>query len=106
MSKPHSTGSIYEYAPWHIAHYGITEPRRDARMARLGRIVVPGFPHHVTQRGNRRRQVFFEPSDGALDRDLLAARCRKAPAEVWAYCLMPNHVHLVLTPQRRSPDEP
>jgi putative transposase len=68
-------------------------------MARLGRVVVPGFPHHVTQRGNRRQQVFFEPSDYALYRDLLAERCRKASVEVWAYCLMPNHVHLVLVPR-------
>jgi len=67
-------------------------------MARIGRIVVPGFPHHVTQRGNRRQQIFFEPSDYALYRDLLAERCRKASVEVWAYCLMPNHVHLVLMP--------
>ncbi len=71
-------------------------------MARIGRIIIPGFPHHVTQRGNRRQQVFFEPSDYALYRDLLAERCRKASVEVWAYCLMPNHVHLVLTP--RTPD--
>jgi putative transposase len=69
-----------------------------ARMARLGRIVAAGFPHHVIQRGNRRRTVFFEPSDYALYRDLLAERCHKASVEVWAYCLMPNHVHLVLTP--------
>src|ERR1700694_1417479 len=68
-------------------------------MARIGRIVVPGFPHHVTQRGNRRQPVFFEPSDYQLYRDLLAERCRKASVEVWAYCLMPNHVHLVLTPR-------
>src|SRR5882672_4557138 len=71
-------------------------------MARIGRIVVPGFPYRVTQRGNRRQQVFFEPSDYAFYRDLLAERCRKASVEVWAYCLMPNHVHLVLTP--RTPD--
>ena len=71
-------------------------------MARIGRIVVPDFPHHVTQRGNCRQTVFFEPSDYALYRDLLAERCRKAAVEVWAYCLMPNHVHLVLTPS--TPD--
>jgi putative transposase len=40
-------------------------------MARIGRIVIPGFPHHVTQRGNRRQKVFFEPSDYALYRDVL-----------------------------------
>jgi putative transposase len=67
-------------------------------MARLARIVVPGHPHHVTQRGNRRQPIFFEPSDYALYRDLLAEQCRKAAVEVWAYCLMPNHVHLVLMP--------
>jgi putative transposase len=74
----------------------------DIGMARLGRIVAAGFPHHVTQRGNRRQTVFFEPADYALYRDLLAERCRKASVEVWAYCLMPNHVHLVLTPS--TPD--
>jgi REP element-mobilizing transposase RayT len=68
-------------------------------MARVGRIVVPGYPHHVTQRGNRRQTVFFDSSGYALYRDLLAECCRKASVEVWAYCLMPNHVHFVLTPQ-------
>src|SRR3972149_2766433 len=67
-------------------------------MARLARIVVPGLPHHVTQRGNRRQKVFLEDGDYALYRDLLAARCRQAGVAVWAYCLMPNHVHLILVP--------
>jgi len=68
-------------------------------MSRLGRIVVPGLPHHITQRGNRRQRVFFEESDFALYRDILAERCRKAGVAVWAYCLMPNHVHLIMVPQ-------
>ncbi len=68
-------------------------------MSRLGRIVVPGLPHHVTQRGNRRQRVFFEDGDFALYRDILAERCRRAGVAVWAYCLMPNHVHLILVPQ-------
>jgi len=67
-------------------------------MARLARIVVPGLPHHVTQRGNRRQKIFFEDGDYALYRDLLAERCRKSGVVVWAYCLMPNHVHLILVP--------
>jgi putative transposase len=71
-------------------------------MARLRRFVAAGFPHHVTQRGNRRQTIFFEPADYAVYRDLLAERCHKASVEVWAYCLMPNHVHLVLTPS--TPD--
>jgi putative transposase len=68
-------------------------------MARLARVVVPGLPHHVTQRGNGRSRVFFSDADYALYRDLLAASCRAAGVEVWAWCLMPSHVHLILTPR-------
>ena len=67
-------------------------------MARLPRLVIPGYPHHVTQRGNRRAQTFFEDSDYLLYRDLLAEAARKADAEIWAYCLMPNHVHIIIVP--------
>src|SRR5271156_7043943 len=69
-------------------------------MARLARTVVAGLPHHVTQRGNRRDAIFFEDGDQEVYRDLLAEQTRKAAVEVWAYCLMPNHVHLILTPTR------
>ena len=67
-------------------------------MARLARVVVPGYPHHVTQRGNGRARTFFGDADYALYRDLLAENCRTAEVEVWAWCLMPNHVHLILVP--------
>ena len=69
-------------------------------MTRLARMVVAGLPHHVTQRGNRREAIFFEDGDHDIYRDLLAEQTRKAGVEVWAYCLMPNHVHLILTPTR------
>jgi putative transposase len=74
---------------------------RDKRrcMSRIARIVVPGLPHHVTQRGNRGERVFFDDGDYALYRDWLAGSCRRFGVEVWAYCQMPNHVHLILTPQ-------
>jgi putative transposase len=68
-------------------------------MARIARGVVPGLPHHVTQRGNGRQKVFFSAADYALYRDLLAASCRKAKVECWAWVAMPNHVHLILTPR-------
>jgi putative transposase len=71
-------------------------------MARIARIVVPGLPHHVTQRGNRGERTFFGDSDYALYRDLLAQACRKCDVAIWAYCLMPNHVHLILTPSDAS----
>ena len=67
-------------------------------MARLARVVAAGVPHHVTQRGNRRQPVFFGPDDYAAYRALLAEGCKAAGVQVWAYCLMPNHVHLILVP--------
>ena len=67
-------------------------------MARLARIVIPGIPYHVTQRGNRRQQTFFEEGDYALYLDLLGDAARRAAAEIWAYCLMPNHVHIIVVP--------
>jgi putative transposase len=67
-------------------------------MSRLSRITVPDLPHHVTQRGNRRQVLFTEEGDYALYRDLMAERCRANAVVCTAYCLMPNHVHLLLTP--------
>ncbi len=56
-------------------------------------------PHHVTQRGNRRERIFFEDGDYALYRDWPGQSCRRFGVEVWAYCQLPNHVHLILTPE-------
>ena len=67
-------------------------------MARIARVVVPGLPHHVTQRGNRREPVFFGAEDYRFYCRLIATAARRAGAEIWAYCLMPNHVHLIVTP--------
>ena len=67
-------------------------------MARLPRLVLPGYPYHVTQRGNRRQQTFFEEADYALYRDLLGEAAHRAAAEIWCYCLMPNHVHIIVVP--------
>lgn len=67
-------------------------------MARLARIVVPGVPYHVTQRGNRRERTFFEDADYKRYRTMLGSAARRAGSEVWAYCLMPNHVHLIVVP--------
>lgn len=67
-------------------------------MARLARAVFPGLPHHVTQRGNGRARTFFCDDDYRLYRDLLAEHAAAAGVEVWAWVLMPNHVHLILVP--------
>lgn len=71
-------------------------------MPRLPRLVVPGHPHHVTQRGSRRHATFFCDADYSIYRDMLAAQLPKADANLLAYCLMPNHVHLIVIPHRRN----
>jgi REP-associated tyrosine transposase len=67
-------------------------------MARMARVVVPFYPHHVTHRGNRRQPAFFGDFDYKTYLELMSEYCRKAGTRVWAYCLMPNHVHLVMVP--------
>ena len=67
-------------------------------MARLARYVLPGVPHHVTQRGNGRQQTFFKEADYAAYRDLLATHCAAHGVAVWSWVLMPNHVHMILVP--------
>ena len=71
-------------------------------MARRGRVVAPGYPHHVTQRGNRRQKTFFCEADYRAYRGLMGDWCGKLGVEVWAYCLMPNHVHLIAVPETRE----
>lgn len=71
-------------------------------MARLARAVFPGVAHHVTQRGNGRRQTFFCDEDYALYRELLRAHCADAKVAVWSYVLMPNHVYLILVPRDKD----
>jgi putative transposase len=67
----------------------------------MARVVVAGTPHHVTQRGNRRQQTFFGDADYIRYLQLAAEWCAKAEVECWGYCLMPNHVHLILTPREK-----
>jgi len=67
-------------------------------MARMARTVIPGIPHHVIQRGVRRLEVFKSDDDYNIYLDLISKSCKKAGTEVWAYCLMSNHVHLILVP--------
>jgi putative transposase len=69
-------------------------------MARLARVVIPEIPHHVTQRGVRRQQTFFSDADYLAYLHLAAEAFHEAGVQVWAYCLMPNHVHLIATPPR------
>jgi putative transposase len=71
-------------------------------MARLARLVVPDLPHHVTQRGNRKQDVFFGAPDYRAYRAFVAEACERTAVSCLAWCLMPNHLHLILIP--RSPE--
>jgi putative transposase len=68
-------------------------------MPRISRIVAPGIPHHVTQRGNRKMETFFRDEDYQAYLSLMAEWCRKCNVAIWSYCLMPNHIHLIAVPE-------
>lgn len=67
-------------------------------MPRSVRIVLPGVAHHVVQRGNRRQALFFDDADRRTYLKLLAGACAKHGTTCLAWCLMDNHVHLILVP--------
>jgi len=66
-------------------------------MPRLARIVLPGVPHHITQRGNNQQDVFFVDDDRRGYLDLLREQSDRFGLKIEGYCLMANHVHLVGT---------
>lgn len=65
-------------------------------MARIARVVVPGCPHHVTHRGNRGSLTFLDDADRRAYLRLLREQSERFGLRIWAYCLMSNHVHLVV----------
>lgn len=68
-------------------------------MARIPRIVIPGYPHHIVQRGNRRQTVFFSDRDKNAYIQCLLESTVRFGIDIWAYCLMDNHVHLIAVPK-------
>ena len=68
-------------------------------MPRIARLIAPGVPHHITQRGNRRLETFFSDEDYRQYLVLMAEWCRLFHVGIWAYCLMPNHIHLIAVPR-------
>ncbi len=69
-------------------------------MPRTARIVVPGIPHHVIQRGNRSEVVFFNEENRRTYLKMLTFFAKKYKVEIWSYCLMTNHLHLAAVPSR------
>jgi putative transposase len=68
-------------------------------MPRIARIIASGYPHHITQRGNNRATVFFDDEDRQTYLNLLINYTQKHRIQIWAYCLMSNHIHLLAVPE-------
>lgn len=71
-------------------------------MPRSARAVAVDYPHHITQRGNNREPVFFDDRDRQSYLSYLKHYTQKFDVSVWAYCLMPNHVHLLAVPHQEG----
>lgn len=71
-------------------------------MPRIARIIVTNYPHHITQRGNNRATVFFDDEDRQTYLRLLSANAKKYHMQIWGYCLMDNHIHLLAVPETET----
>jgi len=71
-------------------------------MPRIARIIATGYPHHITQRGNNRSTVFFDDEDRQTYLKLLSGYAQKHHMQIWAYCLMSNHIHLLAVPDTET----
>ncbi len=71
-------------------------------MVRQPRLVVPGYPHHIIQRGNRRMAVFFSDEDRQVYVNYIQQACQHREVDIWAWCMMTNHVHFIAVPGRQT----
>ena len=71
-------------------------------MPRVARIIVPGYPHHITQRGNNRQDVFYVDDDRRVYLSLLQDQSAKYHLTIQGWCLMDNHIHLIATPAKEE----
>ena len=69
-------------------------------MARMAHVVAAGVPHHITQRGNNRQDIFLLDDDRRFYLDTLRERSQRYGVTLLGYCLMTNHIHLVAIPER------
>jgi hypothetical protein len=71
-------------------------------MPRQARAVFAGVPHHITQRGNRREDVFYTDEDREVYLVWLKEYCKQHKVEILAYCLMTNHIHIIAVPKTEA----
>ena len=68
-------------------------------MPRIARLLAVNYPHHITQRGNNREPVFFDDEDRKFYLTILKKYSDQWKFDIWAYCLMPNHAHILVVPR-------
>ena len=71
-------------------------------MARIARVVAVGYPHHITQRGNNRKEVFLDNDDRTKYLHLVDHYSKQHKLTLLSYCLMPNHVHFIGIPDKEE----
>ena len=71
-------------------------------MPRIARLVGAGYPHHIIQRGNNRQPIFFDDKDKLRYLHLLEKYSSECGCDIFAYCLMNNHVHILSVPDDNS----
>jgi len=71
-------------------------------MPRIARVVIPGLPHHIVQRGVRRMDVFFSDNDRNEYLKQLSTQGARFGLSYLAWCLMANHVHLIAIPEEKN----
>ena len=71
-------------------------------MSRIARIVAPLYPHHIVIRGNNQKKIFFRSKDNKEYLRIVKNCSKKWKCRILSYCLMPNHVHLLLVPQKKE----
>ena len=71
-------------------------------MPRVSRKVIEGIPHHITQRGNNKQDIFFVDDDRRVYLDTLKEQSEKYGLSIMGYCLMANHVHIIAVPHKED----
>ncbi len=71
-------------------------------MARFARLVIPNYPHHITQRGVRSMDIFSDSQDREAYLSYLKEESARSGMKILAWCLMPNHVHLIAVPENEN----
>lgn len=71
-------------------------------MARIARVVIPNHPHHITQRGVRSMNIFFKDEDYQYYKKVLYTQAQIYDLQIISYCLMTNHVHLIVIPKTKE----